>query len=60
MKKAGLLAAGTIPGLILGYAVLVGFLMKRIAPVPIVTMPDKTQPIATRTRARQARQPSLA
>ena len=60
MKKAGLLAAGTIPGLILGYALLVGILMKRIAPVPIVKMPEKTHPTATRTRARQARQPSLA
>jgi hypothetical protein len=59
MKKAGLLAAGTVPGLIFGYALLVGILMKRIAPVPIVKMPEKAHSTA-RARSRQARQPSLA
>ena len=41
MKKAGLLAASAIPGVMFGYALFVGILMKRITPVPIVAMPGE-------------------
>jgi len=57
MKKAGLLALGTIPGVVFGYAVLAGILMKRITPVPIVAMPDKKDAPA---RRRPAREPASA
>jgi len=43
MKKAGLLAATAIPGVVFGYALFVGILMKRIAPVPIMAVPGERQ-----------------
>jgi len=41
MEKAGLLAASAIPGVMFGYALFVGILMKRITPVPIMAMPGE-------------------
>jgi hypothetical protein len=55
MKKTGLILLGTIPGLALAYAVLTGYLMKQIRPVPIATMPEKRP-----TRRRTPRQPVAA
>lgn len=43
MKKAGFLAASAIPGVVFGYALFVGILMKRITPVPIMAMPGERQ-----------------
>lgn len=55
MKKASLLAIGTIPGVVVCYAVLTGFLVKKVRPVPIVKMGAPSTP--TNRRSRQ--QPSL-
>jgi hypothetical protein len=52
MKKASLVALGTIPGILFAYALLTGFLMKKVRPVPIVAMPEKR----AQTCARTARQ----
>jgi len=55
MKKAGLLAASAIPGVVFGYALFVGILMKRITPVPIVAMPGERQAVPpTRLPKREA------
>jgi hypothetical protein len=52
MKKAGLILLGTIPGLALAYAVLMGYLMRKVRPVPIATIPERRP-----TRRRTPRQP---
>ena len=43
MKKAGLLAASAIPGVVFGYALFVAILMKRITPVPIMAVPGERE-----------------
>ena len=54
MKKAGPLAASAIPGVVFGYALFVGILMKRITPVPIMAMPgQRTAALPKRLRKRQ-------
>jgi hypothetical protein len=55
MKRTGLILLGTIPGLALAYAVLTGYLMKQVRPVPIATLPEKRT-----TRRRAPRQPAAA
>jgi len=49
MKKAGLVILSIIPGLALAYALLTGYLMKRINPVPIATLPER-RPARRRNR----------
>jgi hypothetical protein len=41
MKKTGLILLGAIPGLALAYAVLTGYLVKQVRPLPIATLPEK-------------------
>jgi hypothetical protein len=41
VKKTGLILLSAIPGVALGYALLAGYLMKRVNPVPIATIPEK-------------------
>jgi hypothetical protein len=57
MNKAGLLAAGTVPGIVFGYALLAGILMKRISPVPIVKIGAHLAPDAVRKGSR--REPAI-
>ena len=58
MKKAGLLAASTIPSVVFGYALLVSILMKRIKPVPIMAMPDDGKRMAVPSAPLPKRQPA--
>jgi hypothetical protein len=55
MKKTGLIMLSAIPGIALAYAVLTGYLMKQVRPVPIATLPEKRP-----ARRRAPRQPLAA
>ncbi|MGH9368125.1 MAG: hypothetical protein ACRD3M_10675 [Thermoanaerobaculia bacterium] len=58
MKKEGLLTASAIPGVVFGYALLVGILMKRITPVPIVAMPGGRKTAAAPPAHLRKREPA--
>ena len=53
MKKAGLVTATAIPGIVFGYALLVGILLRRVAPVPIMAMPGQRRVSPTRATRRE-------
>jgi len=41
MKKAGLLIASALPGIVFGYALLAGILMRRVRPIPIMVLRER-------------------